>query len=184
MPDPYEASPISQYTQSFGSNQLGFSTSGSTSANTTANWRIHVQNVEIMYKRIQTYSPTTGGADFNYLDCHVSIGASNEHKYWNASAGDMMQLQTLDLVSSGAASGSLGTSGVIRTSKAGLTRREVRADDVESRSYQNMNLIANRQPGTYASSFDLSGGTNSTIMDIILRAEAVCPEFELDLVSL
>mgnify|MGYP003640397379 FL=1 len=184
MPDPYESSPISLYTQSFGTNQLGFSTSGSTSANTTANWRIHVQNVEIMYKRVQTFSPTTGGADFNYLDCNVSIGATNEHKYWNASAGDMMQLQTLDLVSSGAASGSLGTSGVIRTSVAGLSRREVRGEDVEGRSHVNLNLIANRQPGTYASSFDLSSGTNSTIMDILLRAESSCTEFELDLVSL
>lgn len=184
MPDPYESKKIADFTKSFGSEQFGFSTSGSTSANTTANWRIHVQNVEIMYKRVQTYSTLNGEPDFNYLDCNISIGATNEHKYWNASAGDMMQLQTLELVSSGAASGSLGTSGVIRTSVAGLSRREVRAEDVEGRSHINANLIANRQPGTYASSFDLSSGTNSTIMDILLRSEARCPEFELDLVEL
>jgi len=175
---------INTYTNSFGTGNFNFSTSGTTSANTTANFRIHVQNVEIMYRRVQQYSPTTGEPDFNYLDCNVIMAATNEFKYWNASSGDMMQLHELELISSGAASGSFGTSGVIRTRTAGLTRREVRTEDVEGRSHVSLNLIANKQPGTYASSLDTSTGTNSSILDILLQAEGQCPEFELDLVDL
>lgn len=175
---------INTYTNALGSNNVNFSTSGTTSANTTANFRIHVQNVEIMYRRVQQYSPTTGEPDFNYLDCNVIMAATNEFKYWNASGGDMMQLHELDLISSGGASGSFGTSGVVRTSVAGLTRREVRPEDVEGRSHVNVNVIANRQPGTYSSSLDTSSGTNSSILDILLKTQPECPEFELDLVNL
>jgi len=167
----------------YGTGSTQFSTSGSTSANSTANWRIHIQNVEVMYERVTQYKTTDGTVDFNYIDCNYTIEASREHIYLNASAGDMTQYQQLALISNDA-SGALGLSGVIRTKLAGVTRREVKTGDSEVRVRQSGNVIAGKMPGAYDDYFDVSGNVNSTVLDILVAAKASCPQFELNLVDL
>jgi len=176
--------PLNATTKSiYGTGSTEFATSGSTDANTTAEWRVHIQNIEVMYKRVTQYKTLDGTADFNYLDCNYTIDASREHIFLNASSGDMTQLQVLDLLSDSHV-GSLGNSGIIRTALAGVTRREVRIGDEESRTRQSGNLVVGKQPGLYVSSLDVSANTNSTILDILIGAKAGCPEFEINLVDL
>ena len=146
----------------YGTGSTQFSTSGSTSGNSTTNWRIHIQNVEVMYERVTQYKTTDGTVDFNYIDCNYTIEASREHIYLNASAGDMTQYQQL----------------------AGVTRREVRTGDSEVRVRQSGNVVAGKMPGAYDDYFDVSGNVNSTVLDILVAAKASCPQFELNLVDL
>ena len=47
----------------YGTGSTNFSTSGATSDNTTANWRVHLQSVEIMYKRVTQYKTLDGEVD-------------------------------------------------------------------------------------------------------------------------
>tara|TARA_A100001515_G_C4574772_1_gene210936 strand:+ start:859 stop:1407 length:549 start_codon:yes stop_codon:yes gene_type:complete len=176
--------PLNTATKSiYGTGSSEFSTSGASDTNTTTEWRVHIQNIEIMYERVVQYKTTDGTPDFNYLECAFTIDASREHIFTNASAGDMTQLQVLDLLSD-SHTGSLGNSGVIRTALAGVTRREVRAGDTESRTRSSGNIIVGKMPGLYTSSFDVSANTNSTILDMLIAAKANCPEFELSLVDL
>tara|TARA_R100001377_G_scaffold84939_2_gene69695 strand:+ start:471 stop:1019 length:549 start_codon:yes stop_codon:yes gene_type:complete len=176
--------PLTSNTRTLGSTGgVDFSTSGSTSGNATLNWRTQIQNVEIMYERVTKYKPTTGEVDFNYLDVNYTIDVSREHMYWNAPSGDVLQLQTLDLISNNA-SGALGTSGVIRTVTAGMTRREVRTGDSENHVRVTANLIAGKQPGAYDVSYDTSGNTNSTVLDMVMAATQHIPDFELSLLDL
>tara|TARA_A100001515_G_scaffold65547_1_gene51903 strand:- start:108 stop:659 length:552 start_codon:yes stop_codon:yes gene_type:complete len=178
--------PIASNTKTFptvGGEGIGFSTSGTTSANTTANWRIHIQNVEIMYERVTQYKTTDGTVDFNYLDVAYTADVTREHIYWNAPSGDNLQRQTLTLVSDDA-SGSMGLSGVIKTEKAGIFRREVREGDVESQVRISGNVIADKQPGAYEKQFDTSGNTNSVILDILTGIKLTTPDYELNLVDL
>ncbi len=165
-----------------------FSTSGSQSGNTTTNWRIQIKNVEIMYKGVTQYKTFDCTSDFNYLDCHIIMEASREHIFLNASSGDALQYQTLELISdtsSANTNGSkLGTSGVIRTTLAGMTRRDVRNGDVESRTIGETNAIVGRMPGAFNTTFDTSGAVNSTVLDMLIAGKDKCPEFELSLVDL
>lgn len=167
----------------YGTGSTNFSTSGATSDNTTANWRVHLQSVEIMYKRVTQYKTLDGEVDFNYLDCNYTIEAAREHIYLNASAGDMTQLQELDLISDSSA-GALGASGVIRTTIAGVTRREVRTGDTEVEVRRMGNIVCGKLPGAYTADFDVSGNTNSTVLDMLITAKQSCPQFELNLVDL
>jgi hypothetical protein len=167
----------------YGTGSTNFSTSGSTDTNTTTNWRVHMQSVEIMYKRETQYKTLDGTVDFNYLDCNYTIEAAREHIYLNASAGDMTQLQELDLISDSSA-GALGTSGVIRTSIAGVTRREVRTGDTEVEVRRTGNVVCGKMPGAYTADFDVSANTNSTILDMLVTAKSNCPQFELNLIDL
>jgi len=175
--------PIADNTKALGTDNIGFSTSGSTSANTTTNWRIHIQNCEIMYKRVTQYKTLDGAVDFNYLDVNYTMEVSQEHLYWNASAGDVLQRQTLDLISDNA-SGALGLSGVIRTQIAGMTRRAVRTGDTETNDRIVGNIIVGRQPGAYDVAFDTSANTNSTVLDMLISAKASVPTFEINLVNI
>ena len=172
----------------YGGDATNFSTSGSTSGNLTTNWRIHIQNAEIMYNRVTQYKSLDGTADFNYLDCRVVLEASREHIYLNASAGDMTQLQTVQLISDASTGGYggavLGSSGVIRTTLAGVTRREVRNGDEESTTRTEGSFVVGKFPGDFNSAFDTSGATNSTVLDMFMAAKPGCPDFELNLLDL
>lgn len=179
---PITRSPLATFTNAYPAGAQ-LSTSGSTSANETTNWRIHIQNVEVMYKRVTQYKTIDGSVDFNYLDVNYTMEVSQEHLYWNASAGDNLTRQTLDLMSDSSI-GALGASGVIRTQTAGSTRRAVRSGDVESRTRINGNCIVGRQPGAYNVAFDTSGNTNSTVLDMLIAAKAAVPTFEINLVDL
>lgn len=175
--------PIANNTKTFGAGGFEFSTSGSTSANTTTNWRIHIQNVEIMYERVTQYKTLDGTVDFNYLDVAYTVDVTREHLYWNASGGDMLQKQTLDLISDNA-SGAMGSSGVIKTQLAGIFRREVRTGDSESHERVSGNVVADRQPGAYQVAFDTSANTNSVVLDVLTAIKSNIPAFELSLVDL
>lgn len=172
----------------YGGGSTNFSTSGSTSANASVNWRIHVQNVEIMYTRVTQYKTLDGNPEFNYLDCNIVLEANREHIFLNASAGDMTQLQSLELISdlssSNPGAARLGLSGVVRTTIAGVTRREVRGGDVESTNRSQGNFIVGKFPGAYNESFDTSAATNSTVLDMLMSAKSSCPEFEISLLDL
>jgi|TARA_A100000172_G_scaffold41301_3_gene25206 hypothetical protein len=184
MPTPLTPQPIQDNTKVLGGLPEGFSTSGATSANATTNWRIHTQNVEIMYKRITQYKTLDGTADFNYLDVNYTVDIAREHLYWNASSGDALQTQTLNLISDLSTSGSLGGSGVIRTVNAGILRREVRDGDAESMTRLSGNLIVGKQPGSYDQSYDTSGNVNSTVLDMITGVKVAAPDFEISIVDL
>ena len=175
--------PLVDNTKALGALGMRLSTSGSTSANTTGNWRIHIQNVEIMYKRTTQYKTLDGTADFNYLDLNYTCDVAREHIYWDASSGDAMQKQTLDLISD-SSSGAMGVSGIIKTQLAGITRRLVRTGDVESQIRQSGNVVADKQPGVYNVSFDTNANTNSVILDVLTAVKTSVPEFELSLVNL
>jgi hypothetical protein len=95
----------------------------------------------------------------------------------------MTQLQELDLISDSSA-GALGTSGVIRTSIAGVTRREVRTGDTEVEVRRTGNVVCGKMPGAYTADFDVSANTNSTILDMLVTAKSNCPQFELNLIDL
>lgn len=177
----YELSNDNKSVYSTGSTE--FSTSGDSDANTTAEWRVHIQNIEIMYIRKTQYKSLDGTADFNYLDCNFTIDVSREHIYLNASSGDMLQYQQLDLITD-SSTGGMGLSGVIRTRVAGVTRRVVRVGDVESRTRGNSNVIAGRNPGNYLAEFDVSANTNSTVLDMVVAAKGAAPGFEINLVDL
>jgi len=183
MPTRYSYDLVNTDPGLYGANTSQFSASGSSSADKTANWRVHIQNVEVMYTRETQYSTLDGTVDFNYLDCNYTIEATREHMYLNASAGDALQMQTLGLISD-SASGALGLSGVIRTTLAGMTRREVIAGDEESVSRITGNLTANKIPGAYDAAYDTSANTNSSVLDILVAAKANCTNFELALVDL
>jgi len=167
----------------YGGGSTFFSSSGTTSGNESTNWRVHVQNIEVMYVRKTQYKASDGTADFNYLDTAYTIEASREHIYLNASSGDTVQYQTLDLISD-SSSGGLGTSGVIRTRLAGLTRRAVRAGDAEVNNRVNGNCITGRMPGAYDTNFDVSANTNSTVLDMLVHSKQNCQQFEINLVDL
>jgi hypothetical protein len=175
--------PIQDNTRALGATGVAFSTSGSTSANTTTNWRIHVQNVEIMYERVTQYKTLDGTVDFNYLDVNYTVDVTQEHMYWNAASGDTLERHTLALISDNA-SGALGGSGVIRTTTAGMTRREVRTGDVESNNRIVGNIVVGKQPGAYDVTYDTSANTNSTILDMIMGFKPSIPTFEVNLVEL
>jgi len=174
--------PIANNPTAFGPG-LGLSTSGTTSDNTTGFWRIHIQNVEIMYVRTTQYKTTDGTADFNYLDLNYTCDVTREHIYWNASSGDLLQKQTLDLISDSSV-GAMGLSGIVKTQRAGILRRIVRAGDVESQQRVAGNVIADKQPGLYNVSFDTSDNTNSVILDVLTAIKTSVNEFELALVKL
>jgi len=162
-------------------NQL--STSGGPVEDKTANWRIHIQNVEVMYKRVTQYKTEDGTVDFNYLECSYIIEASREHIYANASGGNLYQMHQLDLQSNHA-SGGLGTSGVVRTTIAGVIRREAMTGDVEARTRGTGNVISGKFPYSYDPVLDTSTTANGTVFDICLAAKATCPEFELSLLDI
>jgi len=182
MPTKYTY-PLTSNKSVYSTGSTEFSTSGSTDENTTAEWRVHIQNIEIMYTRKTQYKTLDGTADFNYLECNFTIDCAREHIYLNASAGDMTQYQQLDLITD-SSSGGLGLSGVVRTQVAGVTRRAVRVGDVESRTRANAGVIAGRSPGNYLEEFDVSANTNSTVLDMLVEAKRACPTFELNLVDM
>lgn len=167
----------------YGGGSTQFSSSGTTSVNESASWRIHIQNIEVMYIRKTQYKASDGTADFNYLDAAYTIEASREHIYLNASSGGLVQYQTLDLISD-SSSGGLGTSGVIRTRLAGVTRRPVMTGDLEANNRVNGNCVTGRMPGAYDATFDVSANTNSTVLDLLVHSKQGCREFEINLIDL
>jgi hypothetical protein len=154
--------------------------SGTGDATKTTNWRSHFQTAEIMYTRKTQFDPTTGVAEFNYLEVNYTLDTEQEHWWGNASAGDMVQMQKFDVISD-SVSGGVGTSGVLRTSQGGIFRREVRTGDEENRNVCQGNLIANKIPGPWIldGGYDSSDTVKGTVMDILVQAQACAPNFEL-----
>lgn len=159
--------------------------SGTGDETKTTNWRQHIQTVEMMYERKTQYDPTDGGAEFNYLDTHFTAGTEEEHWWGNASSGDFMQYQTLDLFSD-SASGGFGLSGALRTSKAGVYRREVRTGDAEHINSVQGNLTGGKLPGVFVldGGFDSSDTTPGTVVDMLLKIQQRVPQFEMWLIRL
>ena len=176
--------PINKGNVAGGAGWTPISASGDGASGTTTDWRIHIQNVEVMYERKWAYDRTDGTVDFTYIDANVTMETAREHIFANYSGGEFYQMMNLDLISDDSASGGIGSSGVIRTQLAGMTRREVRGGDVESRTRINTNVVTGRQPGTYNGSFDTSATVNTNILDILIAAKESCPDFEINLVDL
>ena len=182
---------ITKYTISKGSfgdaeNGETFAASGSTFDNSgiTGDWRVHIQNIEIMYRRKTQYKPEDGTEDFNYIEASYTIETSREHIYATASGGDFFKPHVLELQSD-SSTGGVGLSGTIRTQEVGFMRRLVQEDDVESQTRATASVNACRLPGAYNASFDTSTTVNGTIFDICQAAkQKSCPEFELAFLDL
>lgn len=172
----------------YGSNDTGsrWAASGSTNETSgiTGDWRVHIQNIEIMYRRKTQYKPEDGTEDFNYIEVNYTIEASREHLYITASGGDFFSPHTLELQSD-SSTGGIGLSGTIRTQSKGYFQRLKRSGDVESQTRANGSVISCRMPGTYNASFDTSTTVNSSVFDICQAAKMnSCPEFELSFLEL
>mgnify|MGYP005813475129 CR=1 FL=1 len=159
--------------------------SGTCDATTTTWWKNHIQTVEMMYTRKTQYDPTTGGAEFNYLDINFTCGTEDEHWYGNASTCDFLQYQSLSLISD-SASGGFGLSGALRTVNAGVYRREVMTGDVEDITSINGNITGGKLPGVFVldGGFDSSDTTPGTVADLLLKIQTRAPEFEMWMVNL
>jgi len=165
-------------------NQYASSGTDTCPSGLTADWRIHIQNIEIMYRRKTQYKPEDGTVDFNYIEANYTIEASREHLWITVSGCDFFKPHTLEL-NSDSTTGGIGLSGTIRTVDAGYFQRLVRADDYETQTRVNDNVWACRLPGAYNAAFDTSTTVNSTIFDICLAAKSKsCPEFELTFLKL
>jgi len=163
-----------------------FAASGSTgdTSGLELDWRVHIQNIEIMYIRKTQYKPSDGTVDFNYIEANYTIECSREHIWITASGGDFFKPHILELKSD-SATGGLGLSGSIRTKHLGYFQREVRRGDVESQERGNDTMVACRLPGAYNAVFDTSTTVNSTIFDICEAAKSIsCPTFELAFLDL
>ena len=163
-----------------------FAASGSTedTSGITGDWRVHIQNIEIMYRRKTQYKPEDGTEDFNYIEANYTIEASREHLYITASAGDFFKPHVLEMQSD-SATGGVGLSGTIRTQAMGYFRRSVKLGDLESQTRATAAINACRLPGAYNASFDTSTTVNGTIFDICQAAKQnSCPEFELAFLDL
>ena len=162
-----------------------WATTGTGDATKTTTWRQHIQTVEMMYERKTQFDPTDGGAEFNYLDVAWTAGTEQEIFYANASSGDYLQQQTFDLFSD-SASGGFGLSGALRTTAAGVYRRESRTGDVEAVNSQQGNLIAGKLPGAFVldGGFDSSTTTPGTLVDMLMKIQGSMPNFELWLCNL
>jgi len=159
--------------------------SGTCDATTTTWWKNHIQTVEMMYERKTQYDPTDGGAEFNYLDIAFTCGTEQEHWYGNASSCDFLQYQLLDLFSD-SASGGFGLSGALRTSQAGVYRREVMTGDVEAVNSITGNIVGGKLPGVFIldGGFDSSDTTPGTVADLLLKVQTRAPNFEMWMVNL
>ena len=159
--------------------------SGTSDTTQTTNWRQHIQTVEMMYERKHQYDPTDGGAEFNYLDINFTCGTEQEHFYANASGGDYLQYQVLDLLTD-SASGGFGLSGALRTTKAGVYRRELRTGDEEGINSITGNIIGGKLPGTFVldGGFDTSDTMPGTVVDLLLKIQAQAPNFEMWLINI
>jgi len=182
---------ITKYTikktdQGGGNTEEHFAASGSTgdTSGLTGDWRVHIQNIEIMYRRKTQYKPEDGTEDFNYIEANYTIEASREHLFITASSGDFFKPHVLELQSD-SATGGVGLSGTIRTQAMGYFRRLVLPGDAEAQSRATASINACRLPGAYNASFDTSTTVNGTIFDICQAAKQnSCPEFELAFLDL
>jgi len=111
---------------------IGLNASGDSSSCEFADWHIHTQVINGMFKRVFVYdtTPTTsngvlsGSPDvlYSYVDVNYSVQVTEEKEIASYCSG-LYQKQALTLFSD-SATGGLGLSGTITTSATGYTRRK------------------------------------------------------------
>ena len=170
--------------------------SGSTDANTTQDWWVFIQTIDIMYLRRNKYDSTTSSTaatpntTFNYLDVNMTV-QTQATVYEDANfSGDFYQEQGLELLSQGASAGGFGVCGAVNTSTAGYIRRQARKDgngnllDPTGVCTRTMNAQVDNLPGAYNQAFDSSASLNGIISQMLGLAQVECPNFIPSLVKL
>jgi len=170
----------------------GLNTSGDSSSCEFADWHIHTQVVNGMWKRVFVYdtSPTlsNGVASgcpevlYSYVDVNFSVQVTEEKERASYCSG-LYQKQALTLFSDSAAGG-LGLSGAFTTSATGYTRRKwVVNTDAESNCQRTSNVTIGKLPGPYNATYDTKATVGSHIAQILMACETQCPTFSQNLVD-
>ena len=175
------------------SGQGGLNTSGDTSTCVFADWHIHTQVVNGMWKRVFVYDSTpsigVGGVAsgcpavlYSYVDVNFSIQVTEEKESASYCSG-LYQKQALTFFSD-SADGGLGMSGVFTTSATGYTRRQwVLNTDEESNCQRTSNVVVGKLPGTYNATYDTNATIGSHIAQILMACEDTCVTFNQNLVD-
>jgi len=170
----------------------GLNPSGDSSSCEFADWHIHTQVINGMFKRVFVYdtTPTTsngvlsGSPDvlYSYVDVNYSVQVTEEKEIASYCSG-LYQKQALTLFSD-SATGGLGLSGTITTSATGYTRRKwILNTDAESNCQQTSNVIIGKLPGTYNATYDTSATIGSHIAQVLMACETSCQTFNQNLVD-
>ena len=169
--------------------------SGDSSSCEFADWHIHTQVTNGMWKRVFVFdtAPTPSNAIlsgspeilYTYCDVNYSVQVTEEKEIASYCSG-LYQKQALTLFSD-SATGGLGLSGVFTTSAVGYTRRKWipvgTPADVESNCQQTSNVIVGKIPGPYNATYDTSATVGSHIAQVLMACETQCPTFNQNLVD-
>ena len=171
---------------------IGLNASGDSSSCEFADWHVHTQVINGMFKRVFVYdnSPTISngvlsGAPqvlYSYVDCNYSVQVTEEKEIASYCSG-LYTKQGL-ITMSDSTVGGLGLSGTFTTSAVGYTRRKwILNDDVESNCQQTSNVVIGKIPGQYNSTYDTSATVGSHIAQVLMACETKCPTFNQNLVD-
>ena len=170
----------------------GLNASGDSSSCEFADWHVHTQVINGMFKRVFVYdttpTPSNGvlsGAPevlYSYVDVNYSVQVTEEKEIASYCSGNYTK-QGLQLFSDSAVGG-LGLSGTITTSATGYARRKwILNTDEESNCQQTSNVVIGKLPGTYNATYDTSATIGSHIAQVLMACESSCPTFNQNLVD-
>ena len=172
----------------------GYSTSGDSSGTTTQDTYVHTQSVDAKYNRVNqyNYSASTPYTSPTIVQSFLEISytvQSNDEIIYNANfGGDLVSLQTLELVAD-VASG-FGTQGVVNTSAMGIIRRAARKDangiilDPTGVCVKRGTINLDVSPGTFNGDYDTSANVNGILGQLINNLPTTCNTFSPTLVDL
>ena len=172
---------------------LGLNASGDSSSCEFADWHVHTQVTNGMWRRVFVYDSTpsigAGGVAsgcpavlYSYVDVNSSVQVTEEKEIASYCSG-LYQNQALTLFSDSAVGG-LGLSGVFTTSAVGYARRKwILNTDVESNCQQTSNVTIGKLPGEYNATYDTSATVGSHIAQVLMSCETQCPTFNQNLVD-
>tara|TARA_R110001583_G_scaffold22132_19_gene83297 strand:- start:936 stop:1502 length:567 start_codon:yes stop_codon:yes gene_type:complete len=183
---PITPSPIASVTTT------NLNASGDSSSCEFTDWHIHTQVINGMYQRRYVYEATptlangvVSGApavSYNYIDVNFSVQVAHEKEHASYCSGNA-QNQQLKIFGDGA-EGGYGQTGTFTTSAIGYLRRTWNTNnDKEALCNQSGNLILNKMPGEYNATLDTSSTTGSTVAELLMGCEELCPIFNQNLVE-
>jgi hypothetical protein len=172
---------------------IGLNTSGDSSSCEFADWHIHTQVINGMYKRVFVYDtspvPSTAGVvsgapalSYSYVDCNYTVQVAEELEAASYCSG-LYQSQGLTFMSDSAVGG-LGLSGTFTTSAVGYARRKWQVGvDSQSTCNQTSNCSLAKVPGNYDPTYDTAATIGSHIAQLLMHCEQSCPTFSQNLVD-
>ena len=171
-----------------------YNSSGDSSGTTTQDTYVHTQSVDAKYNRVNQYNYsastpyTTPAIVQSFLEISYTVQSNDEIIYNANFGGDLVSLQTLELVSD-VASG-FGNQGVVNTSAMGVIRRAARKDangvilDPTGVCVQTGTINLDISPGTFNGDYDTSANVNGILGQLINNLPSTCSTFSPTLVDL